>query len=137
SVPNISKTLQPPPLRGNSPSRRRFDIVAPQRSGAKWVGAGACCGPYPCPPQIVQPNRQSPASLQEHMITGPLKQQIDTLWNQFYNRGFNNSLRVIEQITYLLFARRLDDMQTSAESMDNLLGAPAPGQKRTFGKDQQ
>ena len=67
------------------------------------------------------------------MITGPLKQQIDTLWNQFYNRGFNNSLRVIEQITYLLFARRLDDMQTSAESMDNLLGAPAPGQKRTFG----
>ena len=70
------------------------------------------------------------------MITGPLKNQVDALWNEFYNRGFNNSLRVIEQITYLLFARRLDDLQVAAEQMSNLLGI-ASDRPPTFGPDQQ
>ena len=44
------------------------------------------------------------------MLTGELKSQIDTIWNAFRTGGISNPLEVIEQITYLLFLRRLDDL---------------------------
>lgn len=49
------------------------------------------------------------------MITGELKQKIDRVWDAFWSGGISNPLEVIEQITYLLFIRRLDDVQTLAE----------------------
>lgn len=50
------------------------------------------------------------------MITGELKSKIDNVWNAFWSGGVSNPLEVIEQITYLLFIRRLDDNQTLAEN---------------------
>ena len=46
------------------------------------------------------------------MITGTIKSQVDQVWNAFWSGGISNPLEVIEQITYLLFIRRLDDIQT-------------------------
>lgn len=50
------------------------------------------------------------------MITGQLKGQIDKIWDAFWAGGIANPLEVIEQITYLLFMRRLDDLQTLEEN---------------------
>ena len=58
------------------------------------------------------------------MITGELKSKIDTIWNAFWSGGIANPLEVIEQITYLLFIRRLDDLQTLAEKKANRAGQP-------------
>ncbi|MTD54067.1 type I restriction-modification system subunit M [Amycolatopsis pithecellobii] len=49
------------------------------------------------------------------MITGTLKSKIDRVWDAFWSGGISNPLEVIEQITYLLFLRRLDDLQTLKE----------------------
>ncbi|QDZ15446.1 HsdM family class I SAM-dependent methyltransferase [Humibacter ginsenosidimutans] len=49
------------------------------------------------------------------MITGELKSKIDRVWDAFWSGGISNPLEVIEQITYLLFLRRLDDLQTLDE----------------------
>jgi type I restriction enzyme M protein len=46
------------------------------------------------------------------VITGALKNKIDRVWDAFWSGGISNPLEVIEQITYLLFLRRLDDLQT-------------------------
>ena len=43
------------------------------------------------------------------MITGELKNKIDALWDIFASGGLVNPLEVIEQITYLMFIRDLDD----------------------------
>lgn len=56
------------------------------------------------------------------MITGELKTKIDGVWNAFWSGGISNPLEVIEQITYLLFIRRLDDLQTLAESRAQYTG---------------
>ena len=58
------------------------------------------------------------------VITGELKSKIDQTWNAFWSGGISNPLEVIEQITYLLFLRRLDDLQTTAESKARILGDP-------------
>ena len=46
------------------------------------------------------------------MLTGDLKSKIDQIWNAFWSGGIANPIGVIEQITYLLFLRRLDDLHT-------------------------
>lgn len=56
------------------------------------------------------------------MITGELKSQIDKVWEAFWTGGLSNPLSVIEQMTYLLFVRRLDEIQTQKEQKANLLG---------------
>jgi type I restriction enzyme M protein len=43
------------------------------------------------------------------MLTGELRSQVDAIWNAFWTGGISNPMEVIEQITYLLFIRRLDD----------------------------
>ena len=58
------------------------------------------------------------------MITGDIKNQIDRIWDSFWSGGISNPLEVIEQITYLLFLRRLDDMQTLEENKANRLKKP-------------
>lgn len=49
------------------------------------------------------------------MITGELKNKVDRVWDAFWSGGSSNPLEVIEQITYLLFLRKLDDQQLAAE----------------------
>jgi type I restriction enzyme M protein len=58
------------------------------------------------------------------MITGELRSQIDKVWEAFWTGGLSNPLTVIEQMTYLLFIRRLDELQTQKESQANLLKKP-------------
>ncbi|MFG2315990.1 type I restriction-modification system subunit M [Streptomyces tendae] len=58
------------------------------------------------------------------MITGELKSKIDRVWDAFASGGISNPLEVIEQITYLMFIRRLDDLQTAKERKANRTGKP-------------
>jgi type I restriction enzyme M protein len=56
------------------------------------------------------------------VITGELRSKIDRVWDAFWSGGISNPLEVVEQITYLLFLRRLDDRQTLAEKKARLTG---------------
>lgn len=58
------------------------------------------------------------------MLTSELRADIDKIWNTFWTGGLSNPLTVIEQITYLLFIKRLDEIQTLQENKATLLGAP-------------
>ncbi len=49
------------------------------------------------------------------MINGPLKSKIDKVWDAFWTGGISNPLTVVEQITYLLFIKRLDEIHTAKE----------------------
>lgn len=49
------------------------------------------------------------------MINTELRRQIDSLWTEFWTGGITNPLTVIEQITYLLFLRMLDEAETNRE----------------------
>jgi len=69
------------------------------------------------------------------VITGELKSKIDQTWNAFWSGGISNPLEVIEQITYLLFLRRLDDLQTTAESKARILGGPIEDPKFLPGQE--
>lgn len=58
------------------------------------------------------------------MITGELKNKIDGLWDIFAAGGLVNPLEVIEQITYLMFIRDLDDVDNKREKESAMLGLP-------------
>ena len=58
------------------------------------------------------------------MLTGEIRNQVDQIWNAFWSGGVSNPLSVIEQITYLLFIKRLDELQTLEESKAEILGTP-------------
>ncbi len=58
------------------------------------------------------------------MVTGELKRQIDAVWNDFWSGGISNPLEVMEQLTYLLFIKALDEQQTLAENKANRTGKP-------------
>lgn len=70
------------------------------------------------------------------MITGEIKSKVDRLWTTFWNNGISNPLSVIEQISYLLFIKRLDDLELAKEKKANRLNKPvtnplfAPEQQR-------
>lgn len=55
------------------------------------------------------------------MVTGELKSQVDKIWETFWTGGISNPLTVIEQFTFLLFLRRLDENQLRDEKRANLL----------------
>jgi type I restriction enzyme M protein len=63
-----------------------------------------------------------------------LKSKVDRVWDAFWSGGISNPLEVIEQITYLLFIRRLDDLDTLAEQKARRTGKLEPTR---FGPDQQ
>jgi len=50
------------------------------------------------------------------MITGELKSKVDRIWDIMWSGGVSNLLSVIEQLTYLLFIKRLDELHTLKES---------------------
>lgn len=55
------------------------------------------------------------------MLTGPIRSQVDQIWSAFWSGGVSNPLSVIEQITYLLFIKRLDDLHIVEESKAEML----------------
>ena len=69
------------------------------------------------------------------MLTGDIRGQVDRIWDAFWSGGISNPLEVIEQITYLLFLRRLDDLHALEENRSNQLKTPM--ERRVFpkGKD--
>jgi type I restriction enzyme M protein len=70
------------------------------------------------------------------VITGELKSKVDRIWDAFWSGGIANPLEVMEQLTYLLFIRRLDELHTAKENLANRTGEPidspifAPSQER-------
>lgn len=58
------------------------------------------------------------------MITGELKNKIDSLWDIFAAGGIVNPLTVIEQITYLMFIHDLDDADNTKAKECAMLGLP-------------
>lgn len=58
------------------------------------------------------------------MLTAEIKSKIDKLWNNFWSGGISNPLTVIEQISYLLFIKRLDDIDNANKTRANRIGKP-------------
>ena len=59
------------------------------------------------------------------MITGQIKNQIDQIWNIFWeSAGITNPMTVLEQMTYLFFIKMLDDAQMQREAVDAQLDMP-------------
>ncbi len=58
------------------------------------------------------------------MITGALKSKIDSIWDTMWSGGISNPLSVIEQLTYLLFMKRLDELRTLKERKAARTGTP-------------
>ncbi len=69
------------------------------------------------------------------MITGELRSRVDRVWNTMTAGGTSNPLPVIEQLTYLLFIKRLDELHTRKEGKAARTNAPveepvfSPGQE--------
>ncbi len=64
------------------------------------------------------------------MLVGEIRNQIDSIWDDFWSGGMANPLSVMEQITYLLFIKRLDELQSVEEARASALGKPI--ERRTF-----
>jgi type I restriction enzyme M protein len=71
------------------------------------------------------------------MLTGELRSQVDAIWNAFWSGGISNPMEVLEQITYLLFIRRLDDAHTLGENRALTLGKPIANRVFPAGKDEK
>jgi type I restriction enzyme M protein len=68
------------------------------------------------------------------MVTGELKRRIDALWLEFWQGGITNPLTVIEQITFLIYARLLDINETRDENRQKRTGTLF---QRRFKDDEQ
>ncbi|MFN9635491.1 MAG: N-6 DNA methylase [Synechococcaceae cyanobacterium] len=79
----------------------------------------------------------APGSTAASVLTGELRNQIDRIWDAFWSGGIANPLEVLEQLTYLLFIRRLDELETLEERRSQRSGQPM--RRRIFpeGADEQ
>lgn len=68
------------------------------------------------------------------MVVGDVKSKVDKIWEIFWTGGVTNPLSVIEQITYLLFIRGLDEAEAKREKEAVVLGL---AHKRIFPEDKQ
>ena len=59
------------------------------------------------------------------MITGVIKNKIDKIWTDIWAGGITNPLTVIEQLTYLMFIRSLDEKELENEEFANMTGDTA------------
>ena len=109
-----------PPLRASAPSGNG----RPRRSGN---------GVTPATPSSTIAAGTTAASV----LTGELRNQIDRIWDAFWSGGISNPLEVLEQLTYLLFIRRLDELETLEERRSQRSGQPM--RRRIFpeGADEQ
>ncbi|MFC6333315.1 N-6 DNA methylase [Paenibacillus septentrionalis] len=56
------------------------------------------------------------------MLTGEIRNKVDKIWTDLWAGGITNPLTVIEQLTYLMFIRTLDEKDIETESMEALTG---------------
>ena len=56
------------------------------------------------------------------MITGVIKNKVDKIWTDIWAGGITNPLTVIEQLTYLMFIRSLDEKELQTEEFETLSG---------------
>ena len=69
------------------------------------------------------------------MVTGELKRRIDALWTEFWQGGITNPLTVIEQITFLMYARLLDITRPAMRTGRSALGNRSNGGLRKMSSD--
>ena len=69
------------------------------------------------------------------MVTGELKNKVDGIWDIFWSNGVANPLTVIEQLTYLMFIKILDDTELRKERNATALDVPVANP--TFDEDHQ
>ena len=58
------------------------------------------------------------------MMTGELKTKIENIWDIFWSSGITNPLTIVEQITYLLFIKIIDDNELKKEAMAEAFDMP-------------
>lgn len=68
------------------------------------------------------------------MLTGEVRNKVDKIWTDIWAGGITNPLTVIEQLTYLIFIRSLDEKELESESFEALTGEPAV---KLFPQDEQ
>lgn len=56
------------------------------------------------------------------MLTGEIRNKVDKIWSDIWAGGISNPLTVIEQLTYLMFVRSLDEKELENESFEALSG---------------
>ena len=56
------------------------------------------------------------------MVTGAIKNKVDKIWTDLWAGGITNPLTVIEQLTYLMFIRSLDEKEMETEELENMSG---------------
>jgi type I restriction enzyme M protein len=67
------------------------------------------------------------------MITTDHKSKVDKIWETFWNNGISNTIVIVEQLTYLIFIKNLDEIETNNE----LKARRGLSHKNIFGEDQQ
>ena len=74
-------------------------------------------------PKIQDAKRLRLANIQEErMVTGAIKNKVDKIWTDIWAGGITNPLTVIEQLTYLMFIRSLDEKELATEDFENMAG---------------
>ena len=58
----------------------------------------------------------------KNMLTGEIRNKVDIIWTDMWAGGITNPLTVIEQLTYLMFIRSLDEKELENESIEALTG---------------
>ncbi len=77
----------------------------------------------------------APGTTAASVLTGELRNQIDRIWDAFWSGGIANPLEVLEQLTYLLFIRRLDELETLEERRSQRSSQPM--RRSIFPEDRQ
>jgi len=80
-------------------------------------------------------DKNTPIEEKPSMITGETKSKIDRIWDTMWSGGISNPLSVIEQLTYLLFIKRLDELHTLKEQKANRTKKPIEDPVFTEGQD--
>ena len=60
------------------------------------------------------------------MLTGEVRNKVDKIWTDIWAGGITNPLTVIEQLTYLMFIRSLDEKELENESFEAASGEALP-----------
>ena len=69
------------------------------------------------------------------MITGEIKSKVNNIWDTMWSGGISNPLSVMEQLTYLLFIKRLDELHTLKEAKADRTKKPIDAPIFTEGQD--
>jgi type I restriction enzyme M protein len=98
-------------------------VSPPPRAAAASTGQRSRSSSNGSAPAAPQPTI-APGTTAASVLTGELRNQIDRIWDAFWSGGIANPLEVLEQLTYLLFIRRLDELETLEERRSQRSGQP-------------